>query len=581
MTDVTRWRHAAVAGLAALFLGPPAAPGQEAVLPPPDPEAFRAVLAARDAPLTGATLDVVLVKRHKVFKPFTEAQLDMIGNNEVGYGTIWPVPTGEFENIASRLAVTYGDGGTVRLERTTLDPAEAEDLRRQGGTEEISAPPVDVTWIQTPVGTKSVERTAGTPGGPAGEPAAPEVFEEEQERDAAALMLTLSGRDVGLGVGVGLGAHLTRIDTLEPRGAGYALTGVAEFLPGVVEGVTAELDADLIVRRCELRIATPDSETVSFYTTTGTKPSAAGMAVAAAGTFVEKTRLRQPGSGGGEPTFGEWETLTAEAYSTVGLEAGTLGAAVSDPAADGGERDVLVENGAVPATAGPTGTSFPSLPPIGLAVLLAAGSLSIIPVVNRRTAAGTAATAHSRALRSASLTMPAATLVVGLALLTHDDPAAAQVGVGNSPPITTTPITPTQTIPIPPPSSPPTSPPPVIPNPTPTPPEPEQDCGDCSVGWYGASNLFGSGECEHGPEHDPDCIGTPAPCEEYQGVNQRPPGPNFRTDGICHCFLCGVAAGCEPAPEHWQAKCAAPQNPSGDRELCAFLMECSDRNFKI
>jgi hypothetical protein len=75
-------------------------------------------------------------------------------------------------------------------------------------------------------------------------------------------------------------------------------------------------------------------------------------------------------------------------------------------------------------------------------------------------------------------------------------------------------------------------------------------CRECVAGWVSIDGGFSAGiECEHGPEHDPDCpplseIVAEEDCWEMNGHK-----------GNCKCFECGLGSGCEGEGRAYRAWC--------------------------
>src|SRR5262249_52408501 len=94
-------------------------------------------------------------------------------------------------------------------------------------------------------------------------------------------------------------------------------------------------------------------------------------------------------------------------------------------------------------------------------------------------------------------------------------------------------------------------------------------CSSCSgPSWQGPDQVLGSGsgECEHGPEHDTDCIADSnnacyhRDCSEYD--------PNTCRNANCSCYACNTqgATGCEELKEYYMATCGLTDDKD---EACA------------
>ena len=304
-------------------------------------ETFRQALSARDAPLSAARLDVLLVKREKSY--------EFVRNPRPGVQVYLTVPTGESQDHASRLSVFYL-GEDVRLERTAL--ARKEKRRLKAVDPGIVARRTRSRWSTEPQGASVVEEVTLE-----GVEDARSV--RRARRDSARSMLLQVARDVSLGLGTGLGRRLKRIDRLEQTGTGYRIDGVAEILPGVERSVVAELDADLIVRTCTWTVETDRQQTVCEYASEGRRETAAGMTIAESGTFIQKSSLRD--SAGEEvdgSQWGEWDVLVAEAYSSVGLESVDVLDELEDREAAGSDALPDLDGSVVPFSKRGGGLSF-------------------------------------------------------------------------------------------------------------------------------------------------------------------------------------------------------------------------------
>ncbi len=72
--------------------------------------------------------------------------------------------------------------------------------------------------------------------------------------------------------------------------------------------------------------------------------------------------------------------------------------------------------------------------------------------------------------------------------------------------------------------------------------------GPCDDGMKTVRDVFGTVECEHGPEYDTDC-GNPPTCCETQ------PGGCTHAAGECSCYGCGNNANCEADFHYWICGC--------------------------
>ena len=92
----------------------------------------------------------------------------------------------------------------------------------------------------------------------------------------------------------------------------------------------------------------------------------------------------------------------------------------------------------------------------------------------------------------------------------------------------------------------------------------------CVVDFQTTVGILGSQECEHGPEHDmPDCAPGPNgvyPCSENGNGPSGPANNPPQNDGVCHCFLCGLAPGCEGYQLRYTADCPGSYQEGGECE---------------
>ncbi len=108
----------------------------------------------------------------------------------------------------------------------------------------------------------------------------------------------------------------------------------------------------------------------------------------------------------------------------------------------------------------------------------------------------------------------------------------------------------------------------------PDPLDDETNCDEdnCQLEWVTQWDTYGQGECQHGPEHDPDCLllqqlfqqanpGATPPwgdyCMELNGGN--PVNVPGHGDLECSCFDC--QAGCENQNNAHVVHCGRPGNP--------------------
>ena len=269
--------------------------------PPSDPEAFRALLAAKDAPLESARLRVECARW------FAEKAWIPDENREGRDG--WSVPTGR-GIVKTYLRTATFAPGRMRIRQAPLELAGATAGPTDAGLAIAEVKPGTASdRTEVPAGVLSVAELHGKP------------LVDQREGDTARNALRGDLRDTLLGLGVGLGGALTRIDSLERTdGGGYSLTGAAKYFgEDFEEVVEAELDANLVIRTCRLTVAWPGEEQVCAYQAQGTV-EAAGVTLAEQGSFVWRSRILRPSFAGGERTWSDWKTLAADGYKFRGLE---------------------------------------------------------------------------------------------------------------------------------------------------------------------------------------------------------------------------------------------------------------------
>ena len=274
--------------------------------PPPDPEAFRALLAAKDAPLESARLQVECVQ-------WSEEKA-WIPDESRGVRGGWSVPTARAIMKTYLRTATFAPGrmrirhAPLELAGATAGPATAATADAGLVTAEVK-PGTASDEVEVSSGVLTVAEFDGKP------------LVDQREGDTARNALRGDLRDTLLGLGVGLGGALTRIDSLERAdGGGYRLTGAAKYFgEDFEEVVEAELDADLVIRTCRLTVAWPGEEQVCAYQSQGTV-EAAGMTLAEQGSFVWRSRILRPSFAGGERTWSDWKTLAADGYKFRELE---------------------------------------------------------------------------------------------------------------------------------------------------------------------------------------------------------------------------------------------------------------------
>ena len=277
--------------------------------PPVDPAALLAALRHRDAALADARIEGLLVVRspeHRLLgggpdRSATAAGTEPGDRVAFGFSKVWAVPTGRFRFDVQRLTVVTA-GGDAELRYEPADPADgrAASLRAMlpAGP---GVPPGD---------------GAAPPDGTLAPDDRPRAYRTgDGETDVSDAGVWREVRETRLRAGFGLAAALRAIETVEPAGTGVRLTGIAEPVPGVLEFVTAEVDADLLVRSAEFRPSGPASgrwERAASVVTAGVINTAAGVPVAARGSLVEVSRRR-----GG--TAADTEVLHAAALAVTAV----------------------------------------------------------------------------------------------------------------------------------------------------------------------------------------------------------------------------------------------------------------------